>query len=241
MALSDSGVKDFEGKVAVVTGGSRDIDRDAIDELTEKGAIAVIGDISEYRAAFIRTDVSIYSDNKALFQFAETEFGGADIAILSADIIKNFNNNKTQYPDDLKEGIFNVNSIGVIKGSKVALMHMVKRGGGPIVCITFTAGLYIDFDTSAYNASKHAIVDYVRSCSIMPTVCNVRVNAVCPSWVDEECVNVQARYFENVIRHAKKKLAEALERYTMLKNNNFLTRLYLCVNKSDQNILMTLK
>lgn len=64
----------------------------------------------------------------------------------------------------MKEGIFNVNSIGVIKGkpddvnlcelnivnkivcsgSKVALMHMVKRGGGPIVCITSTAGLYID-------------------------------------------------------------------------------------------------
>lgn len=118
MALSDSGVKDFEGKVAVVTGGSRDIDRDAVDELIEKGAIAVIGDTSEvfwshwemklqthigrstcflnllrftayscrfflkYRAAFIRTDVSIYSDNKALFQFAETEFGGADVSYI---------------------------------------------------------------------------------------------------------------------------------------------------------------
>lgn len=30
---------------------------------------------------------------------------------------------------------------------------------------------------SAYNASKHAVVGYVRSCSIMPAVCNVRVNA----------------------------------------------------------------
>lgn len=31
-------------------------------------------------AAFIRTDVSKYSDNKALFQFAETEFGGVDVS-----------------------------------------------------------------------------------------------------------------------------------------------------------------
>ncbi|GAA5809467.1 hypothetical protein MFLAVUS_002875 [Mucor flavus] len=185
MTFSDSGVKYFEGKVAVVTGGSRGIGKAVIDELIEKGARVVIGDILEslgnevanaYNekagtkvAAFIRTDVSKYSDNKALFQFAETEFGGVDIAILSAD--------------DLEEGIFNVNTIGVIKGSKVALMHMAKRGGGSIVCIASTAGLYTVFDTSAYNASKHAVVGYVRSCSIMPAVCNVRVNAVCPSWV----------------------------------------------------------
>ncbi|KAG2233066.1 hypothetical protein INT48_009866 [Thamnidium elegans] len=78
---------------------------------------------------------------------------------------------------DLELGIFSVNSIGVIEGSKVALMHMANRDGGSIVCIASIAGLYSILDTSAYNASKHVVVGYVRSCSILPVVCNIRINA----------------------------------------------------------------
>ncbi|KAI8088370.1 hypothetical protein BDF21DRAFT_460519 [Thamnidium elegans] len=274
VTFSNSGVKDFEGKVAVITGESRGIAaRVVIGDILESLGTEVASAYNERAdtkvAAFIRIDVSKYSDNEALFQFSETEFG---------------DNNKTQYSDDLEEGIFSVNSIGVIEGSKVALMHMANRDGGSIVCIASIAGLYSILDTSAYNASKHVVVGYVRSCSILPVVCNIRINAVCPSWVvdiiiatdlldsfttsttadpfveainsfhfatisdvvkgvftfsyeesrnaetliilsdgpklnvpvplpDQECVNVQKRYFENIIPHAKELFTETLECY----------------------------
>lgn len=52
--------------------------------------------------------------------------------------------------------------------------------------------LYIYFavysDLASYNASKHAVVGYTRSFQLMPHICNVRVNAICPYWVDTDII-----------------------------------------------------
>ncbi|KAI9257081.1 hypothetical protein EDC94DRAFT_661401 [Helicostylum pulchrum] len=191
----------FEGKVAVVTGGSRGIGKAVCDELIRRGAKVVIGAISDkgrevakqYNkeagkkvAVFLRTDVSRYDDNKALFQLAENEFGGVDIAILNAATCDNADNLFSPLDDKLEERIFNVNAVGLIKSSKVAILHMAKRGGGSIVCTSSAAGFYSVPALIAYAATKHAVIGYVKSCTFLPKVCNVRVNAVCPSFADTE-------------------------------------------------------
>lgn len=38
-------------------------------------------------------------------------------------------------------------------------------------------------DLASYNASKHGVIGYTRSFQLMPHICNVRVNALCPFWV----------------------------------------------------------
>ncbi|KAI9363185.1 hypothetical protein BD770DRAFT_380966 [Pilaira anomala] len=232
--ISFSTVQDLSGKVAVVTGGSRGIGKAIADELIQKGAKVVIGDIleslgnqvvNEYNeiagekvAAFIRTDVTKYSDNQALFQLAETEFGGVDIAILNAGIIRNSNTFFSAMEDELEEDIFNVNSIAVVKGSKVALLHMAKRGGGSIVCVASIAGLYSTPDFGAYHSSKYAVVGYVRSCTTMPLVCNVRVNAVCPGWIDTDLLdgvkpsNGFGAYFAEMVKSSpRSKISEVVQ------------------------------
>ncbi|KAG2233047.1 hypothetical protein BDF21DRAFT_396534 [Thamnidium elegans] len=196
---SSTDITSFEGKVAVVTGGSSGIGNAICDELIKRGAKIVIGDISDQGrevvigynreagkkvAVFLRTDVSRYDDNKALFQLAESEFGGVDIAILNAGTCDNADNIFTPLDDKLEERIFNVNVIGMIKGSKVAILHMAKRGGGSIVCTSSAAGFYSVPALTAYVATKHAIIGYVKSCTFLPEVCNVRINAVCPTFVD---------------------------------------------------------
>ncbi|GAA5809465.1 hypothetical protein MFLAVUS_002873 [Mucor flavus] len=128
MMFSDSGVKKFEGTVAVATDGSRGIGKSIPDKLIEKGAR--IG--------------------------TKTKF--ADVGL---------DNNKLDILDDSEESLFDVNSIGVIE----ALMHMAKMA---------EVQMYYNHSyskTSAYNTSKYAVVGYVRSSSITPAVCNVRVNA----------------------------------------------------------------
>lgn len=72
MTFSDSGVKYFEGKVAVVTGGSRGIGKAVIDELIEKGARVVIGDILES----LGNEVANAYNEKYLFFFKSITYYG---------------------------------------------------------------------------------------------------------------------------------------------------------------------
>ncbi|GAA5796955.1 hypothetical protein EDC94DRAFT_690339 [Helicostylum pulchrum] len=214
----------LDGKVAVLTGAARGIGKAVADALIENNCKVVIGDILEKEgqevvdaynekagskvAAFIRTDVTKYSDNIALFKLAETEFGGVDIALMNAGIATGADSMFTPLDGNLElilkkemaqiiyhlsyntdatdDRIIDINTTAVIKGTKVALLHMAKRGGGSIVLMASMAGLYCAPNLSSYNASKHAVVGYTRSFQLMPSICNVRVNALCPFWIDTE-------------------------------------------------------
>ncbi|KAI9474279.1 MAG: hypothetical protein EXX96DRAFT_652961 [Benjaminiella poitrasii] len=206
MTISEEDLKD---KVAVITGASRGIGKAVADILIEKGAKVVIGDILDKEgqelvnayneragkkvAAFIRTDVTKYSDNQALFKIAEQEFGGVDLTLLNAGIGSNANSTFSLMDDDLDERIIDINTTAIIKGTKVAILHMAKRGGGSIVHLASVAGFYSAPELASYNASKHAVIGYTRSFSFLPHVCNVRVNAICPYWVETDLLhNVDA-------------------------------------------------
>ncbi|KAG2228314.1 hypothetical protein INT45_011106 [Circinella minor] len=195
-------VKSLEGKVAVLTGASRNLGKAVAVELVKRGAKVVIGDIldaqgeatvkelnelaGEKVAAYIHTDVTTYEANKALFALAESEFGGVDIAFLNAGIGTNANTMFLPFNDAIDDRMLDVNTTAVIKGGKVAMLHLAKRGGGVIVNTASVAGLITNPTMSIYNASKFGVVGWTRSNEIYKHVCNVRMNAVCPTWVDTE-------------------------------------------------------
>ncbi|CAO3650443.1 unnamed protein product [Mucor fragilis] len=197
----------FNGKVVVLTGASRGIGKAIADALIVNGARVVIGDLLEKEgqdvvdtynkeakskvAAFIRTDVTKYKDNQDLFKLAESAFGGVDHAVLNAGIALNSNSYFSEMNDDLEEKIIDVNTTAVIKGTKVALLHMAKRGGGSIVHVASVAGFVASPTLASYNASKHGVIGYTRSFTLMPSICNVRVNAICPFYVDTDLVNTK--------------------------------------------------
>ncbi|KAI8991100.1 hypothetical protein BDF20DRAFT_831179 [Mycotypha africana] len=204
MTAESSSYTSVKDKVVVITGGSQGIGKAIADALIDNGAKVVIGDILEQKgqeavaaynkkagskvAVFIRTDVTKYEDNLALFKLADTEFGKVDHALLGAGIATNANSNFTALDDHLETNIFDVNVTGLIKGTKVALLYMAKRGGGSIVHIASVAGFYSSPGLSSYSASKHAVVGYTRSFQLMPHICNVRVNALCPYWVETDLI-----------------------------------------------------
>ncbi|CAO3638861.1 unnamed protein product [Mucor fragilis] len=222
--LAPESLSNLNGKVAVLTGASRGIGKAVADALVDNGCKVVIGDIlveegekvvADYNAkagtkvaAFIRTDVTKYSDNQALFKLADAEFGGVDYALLNAGIASNSNSMFTPMDDAVEERMIDINTTAVIKGTKVALLHMAKRGGGAIVHLASVAGFFSAPDLASYNASKHGVIGYTRSFQLMPYICNVRVNALCPFWVETDLLpsfksseKDQDPYL-NVIRHS---------------------------------------
>ncbi|KAJ8656774.1 hypothetical protein O0I10_007622 [Lichtheimia ornata] len=194
---------DINNRVAVVTGASRGIGKAVSKALVEQGACVVIGDLldkeglqtvqelnssrNEKVAAFMHTDVTVYKDVIALFRFAESVFGGVDIAFLNAGKINDADNLFLPLDDDKEAELPNTNFLGIVKSTKVAVLHLAKRGGGVIVNMASTAGFQSCMQQAHYFATKHAVVGWTRSISSMlKEICNVRVNAVCPSWVDTE-------------------------------------------------------
>ncbi|OBZ86668.1 15-hydroxyprostaglandin dehydrogenase [NAD(+)] [Choanephora cucurbitarum] len=191
-------MESVQGKVAVLTGAARGIGKAIAIRLVELGAKVVIGDIlvqgqqtadelnEKYQgqvATFLKTDVTKYKDNKALFQLAEKQFGGVDLVVLGAAVITNERSAFDLMEDDR---MMNINVAGLIKGTRVALLHLAKRGGGSIVHIASMAGLASVPNFATYCASKNAVISYTRSFTLMPEICQVRVNALCPEWVDTD-------------------------------------------------------
>lgn len=83
---------------------------------------------------------------------------------------------------------------------------MVTAGFGRIINVASTAGLKGFRYTSAYCASKHALIGLTRSLALELATKNVTVNAVCPGWTDTDMV---ARSAETIARTTGRTAAEA--------------------------------
>ncbi|KAI7849075.1 hypothetical protein BDC45DRAFT_521478 [Circinella umbellata] len=199
----------YKSKIAVITGGSRGIGYHISSALVDRGTKVVIGSRNEKQgqkvakefnerhgsdvAVFLRTDVSKYDDLKALFALAESKFGGVDIAIMNAGVVGDKNTCGAFSPlDDGNDmSIQNINIGGVIKGNKVALLHMAKQNkGGVIVNTSSMAGLYPTKGTPQYNASKSAVNGWTAALNLdVYSALNIRVNAVSPCYVETDILN----------------------------------------------------
>ncbi|ORX57463.1 NAD(P)-binding protein [Hesseltinella vesiculosa] len=197
----------MKNKVAVITGGAKGIGFAVASALVERGVKVVIGDVLREQgqaavkalnekagsqvALFEFCDVRFYADNKKLFQTAEVHFGGVDIAILNAGIAGLAADTlNTPLDDEAERLIFDINTLGVVKGAKVAIMHMIKRGGGVIVNTASVAGIVGSPGLSSYSATKHAVIGFTRSFEHLGAM-GIRVNAVCPYWVETDIIDLR--------------------------------------------------
>jgi NAD(P)-dependent dehydrogenase (short-subunit alcohol dehydrogenase family) len=169
--------------------------------LAREGAAVVAADIDEEggretvrqievtggRAAFIRADVVSEADVRAMVAFAEETFGGLDILVNNAGIVVN-----PPFPEAEPEQwapVLDVNLRGVILGTQYGIQAMRKRGGGVIVNISSGAGIgYGSHDSPVYAASKAGVMRFSAALAPLKDGMNIRVNCICPGWVDTPMV-----------------------------------------------------
>ena len=190
----------LEGKVALITGGSRGQGATEAELFVREGAKVVIADILEPEgnavaaeiregggdASFIKLDVTSEDDWHDAVEFTLNTYGRLDILINNAAIYKRTPIVQTEL--DEWNQIMDINSTGVFLGTKHAVPAMQKSGGGSIINISSTAGLVGSGRGSAYGASKGSVRLFTKYTAIQHAEDGIRANSIHPGPIDTEMI-----------------------------------------------------
>ena len=171
-------------RVAIVFGGSSGIGAATVCRLSAEGAIVWIAD-RNFPATpsdrFLPVDVtSDFAVDKAIDKVKEAG-GGIDIVVNCAGIAAMASTRDTD--SETWARVIDVNLSGVFRTTRAALRAMGEAGGA-IVNVGSDAGLVGMTDQAAYCASKGGVVHFTRAAALDAARQNVRVNCVCPCFVD---------------------------------------------------------
>jgi len=184
----------LEGKVALVTGGSRGIGRAVALELGRAGAEVVVGYrtgreeaeavASEIGGRAVEADVSNPESAKALVEGA----GDLDILVNNAGLTRD--GLLARMSDDDWRTVLDTNLSSVFYTCRAASRPMMKRRGGAIVNISSIVGVHGNFGQTNYAASKAGIIGFTKSLARELGSRNVRANVIAPGYVRSQLTDV---------------------------------------------------
>lgn len=182
----------LNGKVALVTGGTRGIGyATALLFLRKGGKVAISGKSEEHGeeaidklrngefkdVVFVQGDVSNSADAKRMIKATVRQFGRLDILVNNAGIWATGTTEETSEANWDK--VINVNLKGTFLCSKYALPHL-RKTKGVIVNIASSDGLVAETKCVAYCASKGGVVLLTKAMALDHAKEAIRVNCVCP-------------------------------------------------------------
>lgn len=188
----------LEGKIAIVTGGSRGIGRAITAAMAREGArmavVALNPERGKHLAAeltasgrqieFIQADISRREEAEGAIAQVLDRYGRVDILVNNAGVhdARPF----WEEPEELWDRMYRVNVLGTVFPSQAVVRHMLTRQQGVIVNIASKAGVVGEPGHAAYSASKGAVISLTRAMAIELAPYGIRVNAICPGPVETD-------------------------------------------------------
>ncbi|MDN7671062.1 SDR family oxidoreductase [Burkholderia oklahomensis] len=205
MNTSSAGGEEFEGKIALVVGGSSGIGFHAAILLAQRGAQVTIladrgVDDAIARAAGRGVELSGVTGEasssalmKSVIDRLADEQGGLHITVHTAAIHPYGNAGQT--PEEVWDRVLAVNLKSVYLLAHHALPHMIRQRDGAIVNVSSVQGTGCQADVSAYSTSKAAILGFTRTLAVDYSSMGIRANSVSPGSIRTPLLDLAAEKF----------------------------------------------
>lgn len=191
----------FNGKVALVTGGTSGIGRETAIQFANQGAKVVVAGrrteegeavVREIEAAggegrFVQTDVTKEDQVKHLVEETVRHYGRMDIAFNNAGIEQTAP--ITEFTEADYRKVFDINVLGVFLSQKYEIPAMLKSGGGSIINTSSIVGQIAMPGAGIYIASKHAVEGITKTTALELAGQGIRVNAVAPGAIATDMID----------------------------------------------------
>jgi NAD(P)-dependent dehydrogenase (short-subunit alcohol dehydrogenase family) len=186
---------ELKDKVAVVTGGAHGIGRAMVERFVAEGArgVAVVDRDSKgsydlahslgERAIGLGGDVSREADVVSAVRATEERFGPVDLMVSNAGI---GTAQGIDAPDEVWQGIWDVNVMAHVYAARAVIPGMVARGEGYILSTASAAGLLTNIGDAPYSVTKHAAVALAEWLAVTYGDDGIKVSCLCPQGVNTD-------------------------------------------------------
>lgn len=191
----------LDGRKAIVTGGGRSIGQGIALCLAREGAAVAIADfdaraadatvqlIREAGGEAIAVPVDVTSKVQAQQMVSRVMEAWNRIDILVNNVGILAVGPVLEMAEETWDRVMTINTKGVFLCSQAVLPIMIEQHYGKIINMSSQAGIEGSALTSAYAASKHAVIGFTQSLAKEVAAHNVTVNALCPGSVDTEMLS----------------------------------------------------
>jgi 3-oxoacyl-[acyl-carrier protein] reductase len=202
-----SGYASLQGKVALVTGGSRGIGAAISRELGSAGARVAVNYRSGKEAAeeiaseiggiALAANVGDPAEAKELIERVESELGDIDVLVNNAGITRD--TLIARMSDQEWEEVIETNLRGTFNTCRAVARKMLKRRSGAIVNLTSVVGIHGNPGQANYAASKAGIIGLTKALARELGSRGVRANAVAPGYIATELTDVLSEEIRGAI------------------------------------------
>jgi len=233
----------LDGKVAIVTGGSRGIGKAIVQALAEAGARVAFTYRSSTSAAEafrdelagrgfpvlgFQSDATSFKEAAAVVDAVLAQLGRLDILVNNAGITKD--TLLLRMTEEDWDSVIGTNLKGVFNFTKAAIKPMISQRAGKIINISSIVGITGNAGQTNYAASKAGIIGFTKSVAKELGSRNIQVNVVAPGYVDTDMTGVltpeQRKALTDMIplkRTARPEDVASVVRFLASKDSDYMT------------------